>query len=184
MQFGFLTLFVVAFPLAPIVAMVANVIEGKIDSHKLLYLVRRTIPAHAENIGAWFSALNVMSYICVVTNTALTLQHAHFLDGLSGVERLLIFILIEHFIFIVKVWAEQSIPDTPFSVQEHIKRQTIIVDHLIRGVDVQDDDEFSTKKKNTKALAKRLANIPDAPADELHFFGQKSRRLPKTTNKV
>jgi anoctamin-10/anoctamin-7 len=55
-QFGYVTLFVVAFPLAPLAALVNNVFETRVDSFKLLKLTRRPEPRGAYNIGIYLSS--------------------------------------------------------------------------------------------------------------------------------
>ena len=45
-QFGFVTLFVASFPLAPLVALINNILEIRVDAHKVSWheLVRVSIP--------------------------------------------------------------------------------------------------------------------------------------------
>lgn len=71
-QFGYIVLFAVAFPLAPVVALLSNVIEIRSDLFKLCYVVRRPVPrlGLAEN-GTWAGVFQVMVLAAVVTNTVL-----------------------------------------------------------------------------------------------------------------
>jgi len=59
LQFGFVTLFVAAFPLAPLFALLNNVIELRSDANKFLTQYRRPIAARASGIGnlALFSSM-------------------------------------------------------------------------------------------------------------------------------
>lgn len=50
-QFGFCTLFVTAFPIAPIFALINNVMEIRVDAYKLLTQHRRPIAQGAQDIG-------------------------------------------------------------------------------------------------------------------------------------
>ncbi len=50
-QFAFITLFVAAFPLAPLLAMLNNIAEVHVDSLKLVRNTRRPIAWRAEDIG-------------------------------------------------------------------------------------------------------------------------------------
>ena len=50
-QFGFITLFVVAFPLGPLFAFLNNVLEIRIDAFKVLTQLRRPLPKKAKDIG-------------------------------------------------------------------------------------------------------------------------------------
>ncbi|XP_068459821.1 anoctamin-5 isoform X1 [Clinocottus analis] len=67
-QFGFITLFVASFPLAPLLALVNNIIEVRVDAWKLTTQFRRPVAAKAHSIGAWQEILNGMAILSVVTN--------------------------------------------------------------------------------------------------------------------
>ena len=50
-QFGYASLFVVAFPLAPLLALINNYFEIRVDSFKLLTNAQRPIPRGAQDMG-------------------------------------------------------------------------------------------------------------------------------------
>ena len=72
LQFGFITIFVAAFPLAPLFALLNNWFEIRLDAHKLVCHTRRPIPERANNIGVWFQILNFLSHIAVISNVRKT----------------------------------------------------------------------------------------------------------------
>jgi len=51
LQFGFVTLFVAAFPLAPFIAVINNIIELRVDANKFVTQYRRPTAVRASNIG-------------------------------------------------------------------------------------------------------------------------------------
>ncbi len=67
-QYGFVTLFVAAFPLAPFFAWLNNVIEIRVDSNKYLTTLRRPLAQRAQDIGAWVNILQIITYISVLSN--------------------------------------------------------------------------------------------------------------------
>ncbi|XP_060742228.1 anoctamin-5 isoform X1 [Tachysurus vachellii] len=67
-QFGFITLFVASFPLAPLLALINNILEVRVDSWKLTTQFRRPVAAKAHSIGAWEEILNMIAVLSVVTN--------------------------------------------------------------------------------------------------------------------
>ncbi|XP_058237542.1 anoctamin-5b isoform X1 [Hemibagrus wyckioides] len=67
-QFGFITLFVASFPLAPLLALFNNILEVRVDAWKFTTQFRRPVAAKARNIGAWQEILNVVAILSVVTN--------------------------------------------------------------------------------------------------------------------
>ncbi|XP_012581072.1 PREDICTED: anoctamin-5 [Condylura cristata] len=67
-QFGFVTLFVASFPLAPLLALLNNIIEIRVDAWKLTTQYRRPVAAKAHSIGVWEDILNGMAILSVATN--------------------------------------------------------------------------------------------------------------------
>lgn len=67
-QFGFVTLFVVAFPLAPFFALANNVLEMRLDATKFLRHYRRPVPRRVTDIGIWARILHGLARISVITN--------------------------------------------------------------------------------------------------------------------
>ena len=50
-QYGFATIFVAAFPLAPFFAWLNNVIEIRLDASKFIQVFRRPVAHRAQDIG-------------------------------------------------------------------------------------------------------------------------------------
>ncbi|XP_073830259.1 anoctamin-6 isoform X1 [Musca autumnalis] len=66
-QFGFITLFGLAFPLAPLLALINNVIEVRLDAVKMLKFIRRPVAQRARDIGVWFNIMTVVTKIAVAS---------------------------------------------------------------------------------------------------------------------
>ncbi|XP_046890462.1 anoctamin-5 isoform X3 [Hypomesus transpacificus] len=67
-QFGFITLFVASFPLAPLLALLNNIVEVRVDAWKFTTQFRRPVAAKAHSIGAWEEILSGVAVFSVVTN--------------------------------------------------------------------------------------------------------------------
>lgn len=67
-QYGFVTLFVAAFPLAPFFALINNIGEIRLDAYKMVTQARRPLAERVEDIGAWYGILRIITYAAVVTN--------------------------------------------------------------------------------------------------------------------
>nr|CAD7464075.1 unnamed protein product [Timema tahoe] len=63
LQYGFVTIFVAAFPLAPFFALLNNVLEMRLDAKKFLRFYRRPVPHRVKSIGVWFRILDVIGRI-------------------------------------------------------------------------------------------------------------------------
>ncbi|KAK6059258.1 hypothetical protein COOONC_03114 [Cooperia oncophora] len=68
LQFGFVTLFVAAFPLAPLFAVLNNIFEIRLDAYKFLITTQKPVPAQARNIGVWLRILDMISKSTVLIN--------------------------------------------------------------------------------------------------------------------
>ncbi|KAI6242583.1 Anoctamin [Aphelenchoides fujianensis] len=67
-QFGFCTLFVSAFPLAPFFALCNNILEIRLDAFKFIVSQRKPIPHPARSIGIWYTILDLISKLSVLSN--------------------------------------------------------------------------------------------------------------------
>jgi hypothetical protein len=71
MQFGYITLFAAAFPLAAGLSFVGNLVEIRSDCFKLFYIARRPAPRRVASIGPWLTVLRMFAFGAVVTNSLL-----------------------------------------------------------------------------------------------------------------
>jgi len=86
-QFGFVTIFVSAFPLAPLLALINNVFEIRLDAKKMLLNFKRPVAqrfvhifmlqscnvcssiVRVKNIGIWYTILDAIGKLSVFTNS-------------------------------------------------------------------------------------------------------------------
>ncbi|KAM4847018.1 anoctamin-9 isoform 1-T1 [Thomomys bottae] len=67
-QYGFTTIFVAAFPLAPLLALFSNLVEIRLDAIKMVQLQRRLVPRKAKDIGTWLQVLETIGVLAVIAN--------------------------------------------------------------------------------------------------------------------
>lgn len=65
-----MTLFVASFPLAPVLALVNNLFEIRVDAWKITTQFRRVVPEKAQDIGAWQPILQGIAILAVATNVS------------------------------------------------------------------------------------------------------------------
>ncbi|ROT40207.1 transmembrane protein 16H [Sodiomyces alkalinus F11] len=70
-QFGYLSLFSVAWPLAACCFLVNNWVELRSDAVKIAITSRRPIPWRADSIGPWLNALGFLSWLGTLTSAAI-----------------------------------------------------------------------------------------------------------------
>ncbi|XP_031635097.1 anoctamin-1 isoform X2 [Contarinia nasturtii] len=68
LQYGFVTIFVAAFPLAPFFALLNNILEMRFDAQKLLKFHRRPVTQRVRDIGVWYRILDSIGKLSVITN--------------------------------------------------------------------------------------------------------------------
>lgn len=68
LQYGFVTIFVAAFPLAPLFALLNNILEMRFDAKKLLKFHRRPVTQRVRDIGVWYRILDCIGKLSVITN--------------------------------------------------------------------------------------------------------------------
>ncbi|XP_053316080.1 anoctamin-7 [Spea bombifrons] len=78
-QFGFITIFVAACPLAPLFALFNNWIEIRLDAQKFACEYRRPVAERAQGIGMWMSILEAITCIAVIANAFLVAFTSDFL---------------------------------------------------------------------------------------------------------
>uniref|UniRef100_A0A667WRK1 Anoctamin n=1 Tax=Myripristis murdjan TaxID=586833 RepID=A0A667WRK1_9TELE len=67
-QFSFTTIFVAAFPLAPLLALINNIFEIRLDAIKMVSLERRLVPRKTNDIGIWTNVLEAIGVLAVIAN--------------------------------------------------------------------------------------------------------------------
>ena len=69
-QYGFITIFVASFPLAPFFALLNNWVEIRLDAYKYIATVRRAVNERAQDIGFWYALLDFVSKLAIVSNVS------------------------------------------------------------------------------------------------------------------
>ena len=128
LQFGMVTFFSWAFPLAPACALVNNLIEMRSDAFKLCHISQRP-PAHkAGGIGVWLNVLSLLSMMAVLTNCvhlALTTDSFEALFGgwqLGATGKVLLVFLVEHLVLSLRLVLPELLPSVPGAVKRRLAR--------------------------------------------------------------
>ena len=80
-QFGYLALFSVVWPLTPVSFIFNNWIELRTDAVKICIEMQRPTPVRAESIGPWLDSLGLLTWLGSITSAALAYMFA---DGGMG----------------------------------------------------------------------------------------------------
>jgi|EP01047_Picozoa_sp_COSAG01_P079913 hypothetical protein len=128
-QFGYVTLFAVSFPLAALFAWLNNVSEMRLDAYQVCRMHRRAEWRNQEDIGSWAKVFTALSVVNVLTNACLIafvgsqladaiaedgVPKETFSDRLKMWKMWAVLVIIEHGIFVVKfalVFVQPSEPE-------------------------------------------------------------------------
>lgn len=80
-QFGYLSLFSVVWPLVPAAYLVNNWFELRADAVKICIEMQRPTPWRADTIGPWLDALSFLTWLGSITTAALTYMFSN--DGIG-----------------------------------------------------------------------------------------------------
>lgn len=139
-QFGFMTIFIVALPMACLVALCNNIVEVKVDGWKLLNIHQRPVPKTAEDIGTWQAVFTVISTIAVVTNAGLICFTMSLLNDYAISTRLWIFFAFQWTLILLQQALAMIIPDEPLEVTIQRRRNEFIVSKIIDKVPDEADE--------------------------------------------
>lgn len=149
LQFGYVVLFCVSFPMIPFVAFVSNYIEIRVDAWKIGTQSRRPMPEGAEDIGTWQDVMNIMTVLSIIMNGGIIFFASDYLEVLYGQSielkwKVMIFTVTEHVALIIKYIIEIAINDVPMEVTTQIERQNLIINKVIKNIkdEVADIDEY------------------------------------------
>uniref|UniRef100_A0A8C2KAF4 Anoctamin n=1 Tax=Cyprinus carpio TaxID=7962 RepID=A0A8C2KAF4_CYPCA len=115
LQFGFITIFVAACPLAPLFALINNWVEVRLDAQKFVCEYRRPVVERAQDIGIWLTILKFISYLAVITNAFLIAFTSDFLP------RSICF--LNHVVLLIGRIIDWMVPDIPEEVEIKVKRE-------------------------------------------------------------
>jgi len=157
LQFGYVTLFVAAFPIAPLLALLNNLLEVKVDSYKVCKLSRRPFVPEAQDIGTWETIFKVMGIIAVLSNASVILfTSTYFDDSITPANRVWLWVIFVGFVLTMKVFVDFLIPDVPGEVKIQLERQ----DYFHRKIFLQEpDDEVDDMEAKRKSREYTFRNV-------------------------
>eukprot|EP00656_Telonema_subtile_P040623 TRINITY_DN4570_c0_g1_i1.p1 TRINITY_DN4570_c0_g1~~TRINITY_DN4570_c0_g1_i1.p1 ORF type:complete len:188 (+),score=25.57 TRINITY_DN4570_c0_g1_i1:316-879(+) len=100
-QFGFISMFSLAFPGICLLAFVNNVVEIRSDANKLCTILQRPWPQGSPGLGVWNSIINALMLMAILTNVSLLLFTSHFGERMATQTRVVVFIFAEHALFLM-----------------------------------------------------------------------------------
>lgn len=157
-QFGYTTMFVAGFPLAPLMSLVNNYVEIRVDAWKLCQLCRRPEPRSCEDIGTWYYILEIISMSSIFINSGIVAFTAANTINFTWALRVWIFILMSSGLFCIRMGVAWIIPDEPAEVIIQLQRQEYIVNKVMFDVEDEDDTQLSKGLFSTPSYVVRITD--------------------------
>jgi len=82
-------------------------------------------------MGTWYSILNFISWVMVVSNTALIVFSSAQTKSLQPDYRWISFVVVEHILIGIKLMIQFFVPDVPADVEERLARQEVVETTLV-----------------------------------------------------
>eukprot|EP00277_Geminigera_cryophila_P032750 CAMPEP_0173127242 /NCGR_PEP_ID=MMETSP1102-20130122/57666_1 /TAXON_ID=49646 /ORGANISM="Geminigera sp., Strain Caron Lab Isolate" /LENGTH=463 /DNA_ID=CAMNT_0014036805 /DNA_START=42 /DNA_END=1433 /DNA_ORIENTATION=+ len=134
-QLGYVALFALVLPIVPIVCLLYNLSELRSKAMALLTQLKRPEFQCAADIGSYQQVIEIISTMTVITNAFVVGFTSHalyfYFPEMDGVQRVWATVILEHFLFLCKLFVENIIPKEPISAiatyeqGEDRKRQTL-----------------------------------------------------------
>lgn len=140
-QLGFLSLFVVCFPLAPVFAVLSNYVEVRVDMYKLTEMCKHPKPQGAQDIGTWQYFIMLTMYTAVVTNAALFAFTTDTMSDYPFNVKMIAFVSFIVAIGVLKMVAAWLIPDVPAELDKIRRRHRSLNISLVKRAVLWDNDD-------------------------------------------
>jgi hypothetical protein len=172
-QFGYATMFIAAYPLATFMSFVSNYVrkcfscllflscliwslvlalllplELRVDAWRLCQQCRRPEPRSVEDIGTWYTILEIVSFAAVLVNSGLVAFTGTNTINFPWFSRVWIFFGMATGIVLLKFLIAAIIPDTPAEVQVQLNRNAYYIKKIIHNVPDDDNDALVIGEMN------------------------------------
>lgn len=162
-QYGYLVLFSVVWPLAPVSFLVNNWIELRADATKICLEMQRPAPLRADSIGPWLDSLSFLTWLGSITTAALVYLFSNDGSGpdgtpgaIKGWALLLTIFFSEHSLLLVRWVVRVAISkiDSPGLQKERAERFMVRKRYLQEsfGEEFTDTSEERTEKITRESL--------------------------------
>eukprot|EP00924_Labyrinthula_sp_SR-Ha-C_P009696 augustus_masked-scaffold_22-processed-gene-3.46-mRNA-1 protein AED:0.50 eAED:0.51 QI:0/-1/0/1/-1/1/1/0/1020 len=168
-QFGYVVLFVSAFPLAPVLAFINTFIEVWVDAKKICTLSRRPLVERAHDIGSWLDVFVVLSYVAVLVNSGILVFSSNELLPINTYEgRIWAFLLLIIGTYALKWMTDFSISTIPSWIAIQKRRQNYYLHQVFYDDEDREDayQEFQRNHRSTKQEEETFVKDEFKPFDQ------------------
>jgi anoctamin-10 len=162
-QFGYVTLFASAYPLASLISIVANLIEIRSDAFRITYICQRPRSIRCDGLNMWNTLVRGIVRISALTNCLIFgftsgqlmewLPHLYQMDDTDHMRFntdkgwIVIFIIfgLERILLWTGALLDASIPDVPEDVMNQLERKHFVLEEESREYEHQQESKRQKK---------------------------------------
>ncbi|ORX58560.1 DUF590-domain-containing protein [Piromyces finnis] len=132
-QFGYVSLFSIVWPLGSVISFINNWVELRSDAVKMCINYRRPYPQRSENIGPWIGILSLLSWLSSLTNAWFVSVFRYWeprdqrsttdINYKGLVTTLAIVIISEHLYFLIKILGNSFFMECVPGKRDHIVKK-------------------------------------------------------------
>mmetsp|Transcript_25885 Transcript_25885/g.43135 ORF Transcript_25885/g.43135 Transcript_25885/m.43135 type:complete len:187 (+) Transcript_25885:110-670(+) len=163
-QFGYVTLFASAYPLASVISIVANLIEIRADAFRITYLCQRPRSIRCDGLNMWNKLLGAIVRLSALTNCLIfgftSGQLMEWLPSLYQMDDtdhmrfttdkgwIVIFIIfgLERLLLWTGMLLDAIIPDVPEDVMNQLERRYFVLEEESREYEHQEAQKRQKKQ--------------------------------------
>lgn len=179
---GFILLFTSAFPLAPLLLLLGNILEHSLDGRKLLRQTQRPRYFGCKDIGWYVNALKLLVVSSVISNTGIVFFTSPIIDQLlpepTVLRKLVVAGLFEHVILLLLLYFNSIISDIDNNVAEAMARNAEITrvlaeydQYIAEEADREEEEKMAAiAASGDVSAARRLTSMKEqreAEAEEI-----------------
>jgi len=146
---GYTTLFAVASPWVCAATLVGVIVEVLVDSNKLTSNKQRPMPTKVMNNEPWDSAFLLYGFLTAITNMSLLIFASNQYAAWTMTEKLVLFVFLEHLIFLSYVFIKALFPELPRSVEMLQLKHNHIVHRCLENIKVEPAADVSMFRDET-----------------------------------
>ena len=162
---GYIILFIVIFPIMPLLGVFNNIFELRIDFYNFTNC-QRPVPIASNGIGVWKMVLSVFNVVAIFSNIGLVVFRTELITQIipgtndDNEWQLIIFFSTTMFLLFLQFGMKFAIPDQSEKLKDSISRQKICEKHLL----LNKIKDVARKMAKQKKRFTSLSNI--LPQDE------------------
>jgi len=130
-QYGFMILFVTAFPLAPLVGWISNFFEIRAEAQSMCYNSKRAYPLGGSDVDIWYSLFTAVSLCGFITNAAVVCFSLSPTSTEGGIHNAWSFIFLQYAGIIVLLLGVTLNPKDSKEIKIQLQRQKYLTSKII-----------------------------------------------------